>query len=541
MIGWVSVAAAASATMQAERSELSEGQTTALQLIVTDGQVAGVPEIRAPEGLQIRYRAQSVQSYMVNFKTSTSVVYQYDLSALRAGGYTVGPLTLQSSKGALQVPAIRIEVRERQAQGSLDRVTAALPETLWAGQVAVYRMQFQTDRNLVNAQWTPPDPVGVAPEPALQPVTEESRVVQDGKTVTIEDLYYPVRAQSPGRHTIPGGVLQGQFAVVNPKRRQPMFGLGGFGEVSAEIFSSQPIPVEIKALPPGAPAGFAGLVGRFTLTATPSATTVAAGGTVTLDLRLKGDAPLSGLKLPPLEADGSRVEGFRVYDDQPTWTAEWVKGADGKAAIAAEAVFKRAIVPQSPGALTVPLPSFAYFDPVDGAYRIASADPITLQVTGDAGQAQVRSYGEAPIPPPDATGEDILPMRTQVRLARAWTGERAWWLLLPGAGLLLAQAIPGLRARLSRPSAPAEELPRLDRLPADPEARLAELDRILRLVLARRLGRRPDEIQREHLAALGDLAEEALEIYRAVEAARYRGGGIDEDRLRRLVDALGAR
>ena len=132
-------------------------------------------------------------------------------------------------------------------------------------------------------------------------------------------------------------------------------------------------------------------------------------------------------------------------------------------------------------------------------------------------------------------------MRTQVRLARAWTGEWAWGLLLPGAGLLLAQALPGLRARLSRPAAAVEERPGFDRLPADPEARLAELDRILRMSIARRLDRRPDEIHREHLAELGALAEEALEIYRAVEAARYRGGGIDEARLRRLVDALGAR
>jgi hypothetical protein len=80
----------------------------------------------------------------------------------------------------------------------------------------------------------------------------------------------------------------------------------------------------------------------------------------------------------------------------------------------------------------------------------------------------------------------------------------------------------------------------LDNLPAQPEARLAALDLIFRQAIARRLGTAEESLRREQLSALGEHAAAAEQVYRALEAARYRGDSPDglEASVRRIVEQI---
>lgn len=526
---WIAVAQAAQVSIQAERSELIEGQTVGLQVVVTDASMQSVPEIPVPEGLSLRYRTQSVQNFFVNFQSSTSVIFSYELAALKAGNYTIGPLNLQTGAGPLSTTALKLSVLPRQAQGALDRVEGSIESAkAWIGQILVYHLRFQTERNIVNGRWSPPEAIGFSTV-SLQEEQDEISLTQDGKNIKLYELYYPLRASTVGKRTLPGGVLQAQFALPRSRARQPFFGLDRFGDVQAEVFSSDAIPVEVLPLPTvGRPADFNNLVGHFSILAKTSSTQVAVGDTVTVEVQVEGNAPLDGVQLSPLVGNG-----FRVYDDRPSFEAALKEGK-----VVASAVFKRAVVPQEPGEIQIPASTLSFFDPSTGSYQTISSQPLVLQVSGAASTAQVASFSQTQAHPVDAQGEDILPLRPTASLSTAWKGEGAWFLALPGTVLLALEALQRLRPKKVQKE--DEFKPDFSSLPSEPEARLQALDLILRTAIARRLKLRVGELQREQLAGLGEHAAVAEELYRLIEVARYRGdsGAAIEQRVRKLVEEL---
>jgi hypothetical protein len=533
LLAWIHMALAADASLALESAELREGQTVRMSLTVRDTSVSGVPELRVPPGLTARFESQSQSRTIINFESTVSTTYHYALTADRRGAYTLGPFDVVTRDGSLRTTPVTLSVGARTSGGN-DTLSADVDvKRAWVGQVLVHHMRFSTERALVSASWGPPQAKGLTPEPTVQPVTEEGRLEEQGKPVVVQELYVPLRAVEDGAQVISGGVLQAQFATARRRRGSGdlLFeDLARFGDVRNESFAASPLPVDVRPLPAeGRPPDFSGLVGRFTLSAAPSTTSLAVGETLTLEVTLEGDGVLAGFALPAVQA-----EGFRVYDDQPVVTASLTR--DG---YRAKAVFKRAWVPQTAGTHTLPALELTAFDPVAGEYRALRTEPVVVTVTGSAGSAQVASYATAQKAEVGAQGEDILPLRTAAAVSRPWSPGWSFALLVPGAALLLAQGASALaravRARAERsPSGPGDLV-----LPDDPEARLAVWEQHFRERVARRLGVRATAVRREDLGRLGDLADEADACWRALEAARYGGGGaLPEQRLRSLLQEL---
>jgi hypothetical protein len=522
MITLVAPASAAQVVLQLESADLREGQSIELQLAVTDAQARGVPTIAVPSGLSLAFVSQSQQRMMINFQTTLTTAYHYSLSALKAGDYTIGPVSVATDAGTLVAAPLRLHVGDRLQVGPEGLVGSVSDTTPWVGQTLLYHLRFTTQRTVVSGRWTPIQADGFADDPHVEPLSADYRVEQDGRPLVVEELYWPLRVTRAGTLTLPGGVLNAQFSV--KRRRRPgeppaiFDDFPGFADVQNEVFSSDPIPLTVQALP-GAPAGFGGVVGQFSVSSRLSASEVKVGDTVTQEVTVTGDGDLSAATLPALVA-----EGLRVYDDKPVIEAKIQDGA-----YLATAVFKRAIVPERPGELTVPPLAFAWFDPETGAYSRAEANGGTLLVAGEAGDVAVASFrGTTPKRAVEAAGEDILPVRTAVTLSAPMSPKWSLLLLLPGAGMLAGQAVSGLRIRPRR----VARLGFAD-LPGDPEARMAGLENIFRDEAGVRLGLAPASLTRDHIAALGD---EALALYGQLESHRYGGrGAIDEARLRAWV------
>lgn len=529
---WVAPAEAAQVQMQVDASEVHEGQTVGLSVIVSDATPRGAPELSVPPGLQLEFRTQTQSSMMVNFRMTNSVTFYYTLTALKEGSYKVAAARVQTTAGTLLSDPVTVTVGPRAADGLNDLVSTIGTEVAWVGQLLLYKSTFTTDQPRVTPQWHAVNVDGVTTDPGLDPVTSKDALLQDGKPITSLRLLYPIRFTKAGKLTLPGEVLEVQVPVQRQRQRDRFGGifdeLNGFTDITTQVYTSKPLTVNVRPLPTeGQPAGFKGLVGQFRLTAKPSSTSVNVGDTVTLSVDLEGDGSLAGITLPPLSG-----EGFRVYDDQPVSEAR-IEG-DG---IVAHASFKRALVPQTPGTLEVPPVEIPYFDPVKGAYAVARSEPLTLHVGGTAGNAQVASFATGDARPGvDALADDILPVRTDARLGSAWSGRWAWLPVVPGALALVVQGLAGWRPRRT---VAARRYDFAD-LPAEPEARLAGLERIFRERVGAALGMAPEALHGEDLARLGGLAAEAEAVYRELERLRYGGadGGLPEATLRSLVEKL---
>ena len=524
----LSIAHAAGLAAQLDATEVAAGQSVGLTVQVTDAEIARPPVIDAPAGLTIRYLTRARSRQMYNFDVTETQTFRYEVSATTAGVYSIGPLAVKTAAGVLHADALELRVAERDA-GGVDALAADLSHPVaWVGQVLVYHLRFKTPRSLVNVRWGPPEDERLTPEPGVDPLTSEYRLGSGKDALAVAELWYPMRAKASGRGKLGGATLLGQFAVQRRRGSSDPFlrDLPGFTDLESETVVSEPLALEVRDLPPaGRPADFSGLVGSFTLRATPSATTVQVGDTVTVDIELAGDGALAGVVFPAWTGDG-----FRVYDDSPAIESQI---RDGHFAATARA--KRAVVPERPGTLVLPAVRQSWFDPARGEYVVEELPPITLTVGGAAEAAAVEAFGEpdARKTAVDSLGEDILPVRTDVSLGAPWPGAWAALLCVPGGALLAWEFAPRLRRR-ARPGAEPQRFGFAD-LAADREARLAGLERIFREEAARRLRRPEPELKREDVATLG---EAAVGLYRQLDQARYRGdGGLPEAEVRAWVES----
>lgn len=527
MLALLSPAFAAGLALQLDGAEISAGQTVGLTLQVVDAAVGRPPSIAAPAGVTVRFVTQARSRQMINFDVSETQTFRYEVSAAAPGDFMLGPLELKTTAGVLRAEPVTLHVSARDTS-TLDALVAELPsERAWVGQVVVVHLEFKTRRNVVNVRWAPPEDARFTAEPGVEPLTNEYRVGTGSGASSVAELWYPMRARGAGDQPLGGSALLGQFAVQRRRGSTDPFlrDLPGFTDVENDTLVSNTLPLKVRELPAGGrPADFSGLVGTFTLTAKASAQTVKVGDTVTVDLTLEGDGSVAGITLPAWSG-----EGFRVYDDTPAVNASIVDGR-----YHAVATFKRAVVPERPGPLTIPGIRLTWFDPATGAYVERTLEPIQLDVVGTAQTAAVEGFTERTEVRSGVgnLNEDILPVRTDVSLGAPWPAGLGWLLCLPGAGLLAAELAPRLRRRSGGPAAEARY--GFADLPSDPEGRLAGVERIFREEAGRRLGRPAPELKREDVATLG---AEADALYRELDLARYRGGaGLPEARVRAWVE-----
>ncbi len=530
LLSGLSSAFAAQVSIEADTPTFSEGQSVGLVLTVTDTSVrGGPPRFPVPDGLTAEFESQQQQQLMLNMNLTTSTIYRYTLTALKSGDFVIPPLPVLTAAGVLQTQSLSLHVEARGAStGGVNELTGELSDAAhWVGQMVVYHLRFATDRQLQNGQWVPPEGKGFTIEPGIEPVNSTYTVGEGGTSVGVRDLYLPMRFTQAGEVSIPGGALQAQFAVERSRRRRGQMeqlfpDLGMFQDVRSEMFSAPTLHTTIKDPPKaGRPADWTGLVGEFTLTSHVTGAAVAGpvkvnvGDTVTVAVDLVGDSPVSGVKLPPLVGDG-----FKVYDDQPVATGTIQQGK-----VVATSSFKRAIVPQRPGPLTIPSIDLPVFDPAKGEYVTLHSDPVELEVGGSAASAQVASFSSGGAPQgPIGAGDELLPIRPAPSTIPRWSGRYAWLLLLPGAlGLVFKGGRGLLVRRLSR--AATTRAFGFEDLPTDPHERLSGLELIFREAVAPRLGIGAAAVHGEDLVRLGDVAAEAEVVYRLLERARYADGG----------------
>jgi hypothetical protein len=316
----------------------------------------------------------------------------------------------------------------------------------------------------------------------------------------------------------------------------------------SQRLKADPVTIEAEPLPAaGRPAGFdAADVGKYKLTMRADRTTVSVGEAVTVTVEVKGVGNVRNVQAPVPAAP----DGWKSYPPKETVALDAPGGVGGTKT---EEVL---LLPERAGTVMLPSVELPTFDPSTKSYVTIKSDPLRLDVTGDAtslsGGGAPRGPGAAPAGAAveNVIGAAIRPIRARSGLERdvgtTFLRSRAfgWLLFLPPFAFGLTVVVERVRGRLASDTRRTQRRQvrrmvrqRLGAAEAHREAGRTtelyiEIDRVLREVLAARLGRpvtglRRDELS-ELLAARGMPAEATARILVELEAcdlARFAPGG----------------
>ncbi|MGC4000580.1 MAG: BatD family protein [Anaeromyxobacter sp.] len=341
----------------------------------------------------------------------------------------------------------------------------------------------------------------------LQPEVREVNGVPLRAYLVQRLALFPTRA---GELTLAPAVLDGITVQVSDTSA-----FDPFPELHRLARRTAAVTLEVKPLPPGAPAGFDPVnVGVLKLEATAPAL-AAAGDPVPVRLTASGDGNVPALALPRLPA----VDGARAF--QPTTHDEPSRRG---ARLGGSRTVETVLVPERTGTLELPGLEWPYFDPKSGSYQVARTPPLRVEVTAARAGVAAGAAGT------NTLAAGLRPIRSGGTLARRapppWEQPLFGALLGgPPALFLLAWAVG--RARALRPAARvagraagqrlAQARRRLAR--GDRDGFLAEVERALVGYAGQRLGRPAAGLTREALAAALTRAGAHPPAVRALSAA----------------------
>lgn len=537
--------AAVSVGARLDRPVARVGEQLVLSLEVS-GELRDIGEPRLPEldGFDVYGGGSSQQLQFVNGRVDATYTFTWYLRPTRAGQFTIEPLEVDVDGAPFRSPPLQVEVRpvgdslpEDDAPARTDRsgnddifiTLSADKDSVVVGEPVLLRFAFhRSSRSSLfeSPQYSPPATEGFWRED-LPPERNSSRVI-DGRRYAVTEIRYalfPARAGQleVGEATVrlPEDMFRGIFS--RGRRRPP-------GDL---VLRTEPFPIHVDPLPPGAPEGFAGTVGEgLELELQLDRDELRAGEALTLTLRLAGEGNLAAAAPPELPP----IPGARVHD-----AGRSVQSRPAGDTLLGRLELQYLVIPDEAGELRLPTIEYPYYDSALGRYAtLRAAPPLVTVLEGDVAPGLDRAGEDTPIVARDIRHLLPLPGGAATPAPGPWAWPLAALAPVAWAGsLLVARRRRGPGSSAATPALPAA----LARL----EGGGAVADRVagaLRYYAAARTGGSAAALDlAEAVARLREgvgpgRAAELARLVEAVEAARFAGATEDPQLVERARELL---
>jgi hypothetical protein len=331
-----------------------------------------------------------------NMERTTQYVFTYILKANNVGKYTINPATIMVKGNKIESNPIQIEVIKsddpkaatRQSSGDDPAAASVSGDDLFIVNT-VNKKEVYKDEPIVMATKiyvrslnlegisdikAPPLQDFISQELPQKANLEWSVETLNGKTYNVatyqQKLLFPQKA---GNITIPATEIE--FLVKQRTARRSSSPFDDFFESNYRTIkkrvATKPITVLVKALPAGAPADFAGIVGTFKMEVTTSKNKVAANDGVTLKINISGTGNHKLMNNPKLNVPTD----FDQFDPKVTNDI-----SNTSVGMTGTKTFEYLIIPRHAGNFTIPAVTLSYFDITTRSYKQLTSAPITLQV-----------------------------------------------------------------------------------------------------------------------------------------------------------------
>jgi hypothetical protein len=413
-----------------DRTTLSTDETLILSVTLNaaDGANLSRPSLPSLDGFNVVGSGSSSQISIINGAVSMQWVYSYHLQPYTTGDLVIGPISVTLNGQTYTSEPINVQVTQGTgAPPSAPPSDPSAPSSTefrgqryfveaevdnpnpYLGQQVVYTFRFYEDFSAFGQpQYEAPTFTGFWTE--NQTAQSQYQVQAAGniynvtelRTILFPSLVGPVTIE-PARLVIPGG----------------FFSSGG-------DLATQPVALDVKQLPPDAPASFNGAVGQFTLSGTVDTNQTQVNEPVTWQVTLSGQGNLNALPDP----DWPEMPEWRGFESQATTNTQVQNGQ-----VVGTRVSERLLVPQAEGDYVIPALEYTYFDPVAGAYQTLTTQPIPVSISpGNPQEAQ--NYVPAPAGGNKETVEQVAtdirhlkPVPSKLSFGdRPVTGSPLYWL-----------------------------------------------------------------------------------------------------------------
>jgi hypothetical protein len=327
--------------------------------------------------------SQSSQTNIINGKVSHKNLYvthfTYTLTAKEAGTFQVGPIRYAYKDFEKSLGSASVTVTRQEAGLSTEATVSK--RSAYIGEQMLYNLRIIPSAKVQQIN-LPEDLQKLIGEKfwfqRLDKNVEAKNVTIDGKQARVFDVrivLFPLLAGKAELSRIP--VEYQQLSSGGRRRSGSIFDMfedeffGGGSVVNMSAMAS-PVSVEVSPLPPGAPKGFSGSVGNYSLTASVDKSTLPSGDAVTLTVTIRGDGQPKSIGEPRLPD----LSQFEIFDPEVA-TNSSIQGST----LITTKTFKYVMVPHRKGEYTLPAVTFPYFNPSARTYVEAKSQPITLSVT----------------------------------------------------------------------------------------------------------------------------------------------------------------
>jgi hypothetical protein len=202
----------------------------------------------------------------------------------------------------------------------------------------------------------------------------QRRVVHKGKSFVLISFNKVLIPKHPGEIDMGTASVSAALVVGRVRSRDPFFDNFSFFSSQKKYqrfaVNSQPLKITVLPLPgQGKPAGFYGLVGRYTIEASATPTKVSVGDPITLTIKIGGSRYLKPVQWPALEEVVELARNFKIPSQKASPTIQ----GNMK-------VFTQTIRANNDSVTQIPSIPLPIFDVEKGKYMVVKTKPIQIEV-----------------------------------------------------------------------------------------------------------------------------------------------------------------
>ena len=314
-----------------------------------------------PGTVSIIGRARESRVEMRGLDVRRTVVFRYSLRGLEAGTVRIEPIAVRIGDVVRRTdPLVLLVVGE--SSGASAEAGGAPPifvsarvdrQRAWTGQQITLTFAFYHDPAIPLSEspdYDPPQTPGFwRVELSDEPEISSERVA--GRTYQVQRFRYALFPLQAGTAEI--GSARVRVVQPDPER--------WWEPGRPQVLATDPLTVTVDELPPGAPPGFGGAVGRYSLSGGPLPDDATAGSPIELSLFVEGSGNPATVNAPDLPDWPGIDVGSPSVETEPEMDGQRLGG---------RATFRWVLVPRSEGRLALGEARLSYFDPDAGVYAV---------------------------------------------------------------------------------------------------------------------------------------------------------------------------